>query len=284
MKEVVVSSSLPSIDGNFEEVKNELQKQLGQFDLIVDEDSVRTAKSMATQINKLSQKIATQRKAIVAEMMAPIKSFEAKMKELEALCQSSRQNLLSQVKVYDNKRLSLVQELLEKELQSKCKHYGITKEFQTLKIDDLVMLGSLTKGGALTKKAKDTIDERVMKQNEYLDKLTSLIKNELQRLKESEARRIKAAQDAVVSKVVTPQPPHYTQQPQKPQPQKNTVTSRFKNAQVFGKKTKTFKVTATFEVEFEDKDGIEEQLAAMLVHKFRTSGFKQIPTVRVVEM
>ena len=321
MKEIVISSTLPVINGNFDEIKAELKNQLKQFDLIVDESSVKTAKSMATQINKLSNEIDALRKKEIAKLSAPLKDFEAKMKELKNLCQDSRQNLLSQVKVYDEKRLAQVKELLLAELQNAYIHYGVKKEFQTLKIDDMVMLTNLTKGGALTKKAKDAIGEKVSKikqlqekidtrlltleaicfksglntpltreninhflmvdsNDEYLDKLTSLIHNELRRLQESEARRARV-EEGVATNITVSQNNSAHQQQTQPQ-QKQSITQRFKNAKEFLPQKKKFIVTATFEVEVDENMG--EKLEAMMLQKFRLSGFKTTPKVTVLSV
>ena len=314
MKEIIVSSSLPVISGNLEEIKAELQEQLKQFDLIVDADSVKTAKSMATQINKLSGEIDKKRKQIVAELSAPIKEFEAQMKELKNLCQDSRQNLLSQVKVYDEKKLDEVKKLLQDELHNKYTHYGVRDEFQRVTIDDLAILSHLTQGGALAKKARDAVDERVSEEkklqekidkrlltlgeicyqgglsvpltreninhflmvesdDEYLGKLASLIKNELDRLEKAKEQKVVQQNNHPI--------------PQQPQPQtktrKQVVKSVMKNAAEFTPKTakKKFVVTAAFEVEFDDIDGVEQKLQAMMLKKFASSGFKTVPNVVV---
>ena len=319
MKEIVISSTLPAISGNFEEVKDGLTEQLKQFDLIVDESSVKTAKSMAAQINKLSGEIDKKRKQVVQELSVPIKEFEAMMKELKDLCQESRQNLLSQVKVYDDKKLDKVYTLLTQELQNKYTHYSVKEEFQSVKIDDLVILSHLTQGGALVKKARDIIDERVSKSkklqekistrlltleaicykgglntpltreninhfimiesdDEYLNKLTSLITNEVTRM-----QKAKELEERVITtqNVVQNHPTLKQTQPQ----EKKTVTQRFmKNVEEFAPKKRNFTVTATFEVEFDNKDNVEEKLKAMMLKKFQMSGFKTTPNVTVTSL
>ncbi len=323
MKEIIISSSLPEISGNFEEIKAELTEQLKQFDLIVDADSVKTAKSMATQINKLSGEIDKKRKQIVAELSAPIKEFEAQMKELKSLCQDSRQNLLSQVKVYDEKKLDEVKILLQNELQEKYAHYGVKEEFQKVTIDDLVILSHLTQGGALAKKARDAVDERVGEakklqekidtrlltleaicfksglsapltreninhflmvesDDEYLDKLTSLIKNELDRLEQAKVRK----QETTKQQQVVQQNRSQTPTPQHQSGRKEAVKRVLKNAQEFAPKTtkKKFVVTASFEVEFDDIEGVEEKLQAMMLKKFVLGGFKTTPNVVVEKL
>ena len=319
MKEIVISSTLPAISGNFEEIKDGLEKQLKQFDLIVDESSVKTAKSMATQINKLSGEIDKKRKQVLQELSVPIKKFEAMMKELKNLCQESRQNLLSQVKVYDDKKLDKVHTLLTQELQSRYNHYGVKEEFQSVKIDDLVILSHLNQSGSLAKKARDIIDERVSESkklqekintrlltleaicykgglntpltreninhflmvendDEYLNKLTNLIANEVTRM-----QKAKELEEGVITtqNVVQNHPTLKQTQPQ----EKKTVTQRFmKNVEEFAPKKRNFTVTATFEVEFDNEDNVEEKLKAMMLKKFQMSGFKTTPNVTVTSL
>lgn len=328
MKELSISSILPAISGNFEEVKAELQQQLKQFDLIVDADSVKTAKAMATQINKLSKEIDDLRKKEVEKLYAPLKEFEDKMKELKNLCQDSRQNLLSQVKVYDDKKLTEVQKLLLKELQNKYAHYGVRPEFQTIKVDDLVILSNLTQGGALAEKARDVIDERVNKSKKlqeqidtrlltleaicfkgglqapltrqniesflyeidddvYLEKLTSLIANEVDRLREMEERKVKQATEMEAAKTTVNATQARPAQKIQTTPQKKSVMDRFKNAKVFSPKMKKLVITATFEMEVrEDMD--ENALKEVMLKKFEDSIekniFKKLPEVQIANL
>jgi len=322
MKGITISSSLPSISGNFDEIRDELQNQLKQFDLIVDVDSVKTAKSMAIQINKLSGEIDEKRKQIVKELSAPIKEFEVKMKELKNLCQDSRQNLLSQVKVYDDKKLVKVKKLLSQELQNKYTHHGVKQEFQTVTIKDLVILSNLTNGGALAKKARDTIDERVSQAKKlqekidtrlltlgeicfkcglpcpltreninhflfennddiYLEKLTSLIKSEINRLRlaDEQKRKQEEIKKEVEKRV---QLTTMTKQAATTQHrQDKTLIKNSKNEALFGASRKRkFLVTATFEFEMDKK--YEGEIKNLMLKKFEAAKFKTLPRVEVM--
>ena len=308
-----ITSTLPIVNSNFGDIKRQLIAKLQQSDLIVDSDSVKVAKSMATSINKLKSQIANKRKAIIAELSAPIKELENQAKELENLCEESRQKLLSQVKVFDDKERDKVKELLKKELQTTYSKYEVKAEFQIVKIEDLAIISNLTKTG-LAKKARTAIDERVLtckeqqekietrlltldsicfkaglqipltreninhflmieEDDEYLEQLVSLIKNELNRLEE--ANKLKEKTESLSKSVKSPVAPT------EPKP---TKYSHFKNMQEFtpikrniGKKT--YVVTATFEVTVNENMGAS--LEQMLIDKFQKTGFKQIPNVQV---
>jgi len=313
--ELKINSTLPIINGNLNDVKRQLVAKLQQSDLIVDSDSVKVAKSMATSINKLKSQIANKRKAIIAELSAPIKELENQAKELESLCEESRQKLLLQVKVFDDKERQRCKKLLDVELQATYTKYEVKAEFQIAKFEDLAIISNLTKTG-LAKKARTAIDERVLnckeqqekietrlltldsicfkaglqvpltreninhflmieEDDEYLEQLVSLIKNELNRLEDANKLKEKIESQDRKHAIVAPTEPKLTHE-----------YSHYKNTQEFkpvkrniGKKT--YVVTATFEVTVNENMGAS--LEQMLIDKFQKTGFKQIPNVQVQE-
>lgn len=312
-----VKTELPIISSNFDAAKSQLSNILKEYDLIVDKNSVKTAKKMATELNKMSKQIDTVRKEKVSELSAPIKEFETEAKSLSNLCQESRQKLLSQVKVFEDKQRAECKRLLDMELIVTYKKYGVREEFQTVETDDLAIISNLNKGG-LVKKAVDAVDKRVLKAKEfqekidkrlmtleticfkgglqapltreninhflmeeddniYLEKLVSLIQNEIARLDAMKKREEKQTQIQQPKPVVNATPV------QEPQVQKQGKYDNFKN-NVFAPKSrkKTYTVTAVFEVEVDER--MESKLEAMLLEKFKDSGFKQIPTVYVEKL
>jgi len=165
-----VNSTLPSIDSNFDELKNSLIAELKQYDLIVDVDSIKVAKKMAIEINKLKGKIDTVRKEKVTQLSAPIKEFDLQAKTLTALCAESRQKILSQVKVFEDEQIDRAKELLKTELESAYDKYGVEDEFKVVQVNDLAILSNLTKTN-LAKKAKVAIDERVLETKQFQEKI-----------------------------------------------------------------------------------------------------------------
>lgn len=319
-----VTSNLPVITGNLEAIKQELANELKQFDLIVDEDSIKTAKTMATQINKMSNEIDTLRKEEVAKLSGPINEFETEAKALSSMCQESRQKLLLQVKVFEDGQKKDLLKLLNAELENTYKKYDVIGEYRTADVSDLAILSNKTKTG-LAKKARDVIDEKALNQKKfqdkiaerlntleaicfragleapltrqniehflkiesddvYLDKLTDLIKNEVTRINLMNERKKERETTKAVEKVTTPVAPTVAVQKTTPATRTNSKYGHFKNVQEFptASKKRTYTVTATFEVEIdESKSGMLEQL---LINKFIKTGFKQIPTVKVVEV
>jgi len=168
--ELKVSAQLPVIGSNFVELKQRLVEELKQYDLIVDADSVKTAKAMATEINKLSQQIDRIRIDETKRLSEPIKEFEDKAKQLSDMCQTSRIKLLMQIKSFDAIQITKARNLLNDELIATYEKYGVKEEFQIVKVEDLAIISNLNKSG-LAKKANDAIDERVLEAKRFQEKI-----------------------------------------------------------------------------------------------------------------
>lgn len=170
MLDLEVNSTLPVISGNFNIVKSQLIEGLKQYDLVVDDDGVKTAKAMATEINKLSGQIKAVVKTEADKLSAPIDDLRAKGNELIALCQTSRQKLLDQTVVFENKTKAECLTLLQKELQTQYSKHGVNAEFQTVTVDDLAIISNKTKTG-LAKKAVDAVCDRVFEAKKFQEKI-----------------------------------------------------------------------------------------------------------------
>lgn len=318
--EIKVSSTAAIINSNFEELKSQLKAELKQYDLIVDVDSVKTANKMATAINKLKKEISEKRKAIIAELSAPFREFENQAKELEDICETSRQKLLKQTKVYEEEQKDKALKLLtlyKTEIETK---YGIKESFEIEIPFDLAIASNLTKNG-LSKKARDEIEKRVLLKKQlqekintrlltleticfraglqtpltraniqhflfeesedvYLDKLTSLIHNEFTRLEK--AKQLKEEQEQR-KKVI--------KEENSPAPIKEETKivfskySHLKNMQEFQTPVKKAKaiyvVNAEFEVEA--SESLALKLEPMLIQRFKKAEFKQIPKITIIK-
>lgn len=267
--EVEVEVALPSITSNFALAREQLAVQLKEYDLVVDQGSVKKAKAMATEINKVSKRIDTLRKEKVAELYAPIKDFELEAKSLSALCQESRQKLLSQVKVFENKELQRADKLLKQELDATYTKYGVNDEFKIVKVSDLSIISNLTKAG-LAAKARKAIDERVLEAKRFQE-------NEMRQREEKKKTSQQPASQPQTSKPKSEEP--QVTQVAKATP-KDSRYAKFKNDTFATKSSKrTYTVTAVFEVEVDERQA--NGLADALVRKFAKAGFKTVPTVYV---
>ena len=139
MNELQITATLPTITGNFEEVKIKLSEGLKLYEIGVTADNLKDANAMATELNKLSGELDKLRKEKVKEVSAPIKEFEDKVKELVGMCQDSRQKILEQVKVFEDAERAKCLELLKNEASEIWAKLGIRDEFSKPQIADLAI-------------------------------------------------------------------------------------------------------------------------------------------------
>lgn len=315
-KEIIISSTLPTISGNFEEIQNELVANLKQYDLIVNQDSVKTAKKMATAINAISKNIDAKRIATVKELKAPIAEFENKAKALTTLCQESRSKLLTQVKKFEVASKEECLTLLHKLLDATYTKYGVHKEFQTITVDDLALVSNRNKTG-LAKKAKDVLEARVLEAKQFQDKVdTRLLTLEgncykaglqaplnqenikhflyeqsddvyfkkLSSLIESEVTRLREMKEKIEQEAIEKATQQNKISIPKPnvQPQERTPSkyAHLRNSG-FAKVKKTYTVVATFEIEVDEK--LEGQIEQTLLKRFKDAKFKTTPLIEVYQ-
>ena len=98
-----LDSAVPqSLDFNFEEVKDWLAENLTAYrSMVVTEDALGAAKADKAKIRKISSAISEQRIAVKKRYLEPYNSFEAKMKELSAMCDEAAKNIDTQVKAFE---------------------------------------------------------------------------------------------------------------------------------------------------------------------------------------
>lgn len=321
--ELKVIGTLPRVDVNFTEIEKQLKEELKQFDLIVDLDSVKTAKTMATQINKMKEKINRIRIDEVKRLSVPISEFEKKAKSLAFMCTESRQKLLTQIEVFDEAQKVECKKRLDKELIATYSKYGVNEEFQVVIVNDLIVISNLTKSG-LAKKAITAIDDRVLEAKQfqekintrlltlgticyecglsvpltrenidhflkegdddvYLKKLVSLIQNEISRINLANERKREHETARAIQESSISIPPV---QETKEQQTPVSQYSHFKDSQEFPRRTLNGKkrYTVTATFKVEVNSKMAKKLEEMLLQKFAKGGFKQIPSVFVEEV
>jgi len=177
--ELIISNTiLPKIDANFEELKSSLILELQKYDFVVTHDNVKEAKAKATELNKMYNDLEAKRKAVVKDLSEPIKEFDAKVKEMSALMQDGRTNILDKVAFFDDQTRKLCETLCQEALSEFYAEFGIEKEFQTVSFSDLVIVSNVTEKGNLAKIARDGIKSRVseasIKQETQKSRIVSL--------------------------------------------------------------------------------------------------------------
>ena len=171
MLEIV--TTLPAVEiTNINDVTEKVDQYLQKYSLIVSVDDVPVAKKMVTEINSIIKEIDNARKSKVQELQAPIKMFEMQIRDLSDMCTQKKNELQGQIKVFEDQKKVEIRTLLDEELRVLYLKHGVDTEYQTSNTSDLVILSNINpKGGTLTKKAKDTLVERVLANKQWQDKI-----------------------------------------------------------------------------------------------------------------
>lgn len=155
-------AQLPILNFDYEKIRTELEKELKQYDVVVTGDTVKGAKELATKLNKVAGVIDDKRKSMVAEASEPIKTFDAKMKELVQLCKDGRQKILDQVQGFEDKTLDLCRALLKEELAALAEKFKLLPEYNDISIEGLALISHVTDSGKLAKAARDKLEGLVL--------------------------------------------------------------------------------------------------------------------------
>lgn len=159
-----VNASLPSIEVNYEKLKETANAELEKFQgMVVTADSVKESKALAAELNKVAKQIDDTRKQYKKELGAPIAEFEQKMNELRDLYKKTYQQITEQTKAFEDERKQKASELIGEFLTKMYEDNDVREPFQKAQVNNLATLGALTAKGALTKKTKDGITSEVNK-------------------------------------------------------------------------------------------------------------------------
>ena len=161
MNDLTVNITHAQISANLAEIKADLLENLKQYDIEVTIETLPEAKKMATDLNKLAGEIDKRRKDVKKELSAPVDAFNAQAVELAKLILDSREKILKQVAVFEDKQREHCKKLLQNELDTLYLENEVTKEYQTGNIEKLAILSNLTDKAKLTKSALEKVAEMV---------------------------------------------------------------------------------------------------------------------------
>lgn len=161
MNELQVTITPAQISANLTEIKAELLENLKSYDIEVTIETLTEAKKMATNLNKLAGEIDKRRKDVKKELAAPADAFNAQAVELAKLILDSREKILKQVAVFEDKQREHCKKLLQNELDTLYIENEVAKEYQTGNIEKLAILSNLTDKAKLTKAAVEKVAEIV---------------------------------------------------------------------------------------------------------------------------
>lgn len=171
MQELIQVENTPAhIDVNFEALKKHLDGELKKYRVVVTGDTVKDAKKVATDINALRKEIDTRRKEEVAKASEPVKAFDGKMKELVAMCDTGRKEILDQVKKFEDETRQLASQLLHDAREDLWKKLQVEDEYKSAEFDDLILLSSVTGTGKLAASAKQKLEQRVSEDKALQDR------------------------------------------------------------------------------------------------------------------
>lgn len=160
---------LPIIKSDLSVLKDNIEFLLKKYDFIVSEDDIKAVRTKTTELNKLATTLDTLRKEKVKEVSEPIKKFEEEVKKIYSMIKETRQTLLDQMVKFENETKQKLEKLLKEELKALNEIHDIKPEFKKAIYADLVKLTNLTKGGKLTKKTSDELQNRVLKDRQLQD-------------------------------------------------------------------------------------------------------------------
>lgn len=164
-----VSNSV--IDANFDELKNWLNGELAAYrTMVVTEDGMPAAKADRAKIRKIAERIDEQRKVVKKAYNTPLAAFEAKCKELTALCDEAAGALDGQIKAYEEARRAEKRETLKAYFDEKASDL-IEKE---LVVWGDIFSPSWSNTSCSINKAKAEIDSAIEKIRSDVDAITSL--------------------------------------------------------------------------------------------------------------
>ena len=157
-----------------------IQKELDadEYNFIVTTDNLSFAKKQMAGLNKSKKAIDTFRKDKVSSESEDIDLFKSNFKLYLAPIDAKYEQIKKDVSVFESE----TKDKILKELSLYCEDFikiqGIRDNFKDVDIIDLMVLGSVTAKGALTKKAREVIESRVMicksKQDKYDMRLMQL--------------------------------------------------------------------------------------------------------------
>ncbi len=159
--ELIITTTPAIVEANFDTIKSELRHTLESYDLIITEQTVRGGKDAMAELNKIKKNIKDKEKAALEQALAPVAGFKDKVKELVTLVEEAREKITKQVEIYIERTLQEIREKITKQVAERINAANLREPFTIIEQEDLVLMGSITKTGNLTKKVLEAIQGRV---------------------------------------------------------------------------------------------------------------------------
>lgn len=164
-------AQMPAITSNLHTLKKQVAAYLKNFNFLVTEDGLKFAREKSSELKQKADTLDELRKDKIEEMSAPIVAFDLEAKELVHDILNVRNTITLQIKKLQQVEFEKLEALLKKELNTLWQVHAISKEFQKATFGELIQLGYLTQGGRLTKKANDSLCEKVLADKQRQDEI-----------------------------------------------------------------------------------------------------------------
>jgi hypothetical protein len=171
MKELIVIENTPAvISVNFDDLKKHSTALSEKYNnIVVTQETLPESKKLTTELNAIKNEIVSLRKSEAARATAPVKVFEAQMKELEAMWEKNRQEILGQVAKFEDETRKLASELLCAMRDELWQSQNIRPEFRWTEYESLAILSAVTATGNLTAGAKGKLEALVVTDKQMQD-------------------------------------------------------------------------------------------------------------------
>lgn len=173
MQQLIKIEAQPAVlTVNFDDLQAALGRELEKYKVVVTADTVKDAKALATELNATKKLIADRRKDEVAKASEPVKLFDARMKELESMCETGRQDILQQVQRFEDEVRDRARVMLRELRDELWTLNNIDAEFRQAECDDLAILSAVTGTGNLAASARNKLEARVSDDKALQDRTT----------------------------------------------------------------------------------------------------------------
>jgi len=184
---------LVGVDTNksiLESIEKELAKK--EYNFIVTADDIPKAKKLLADLNKSKEIIDTFRKTKAASESLNINLLKDNCDAYINLFDAKREEIKKKFEVFEKEKKAKITKELSLYTDEAIKNANLRYDFTKVDTADLIVFGSVTAKGALTKKAKETIEGRVMACKSKQDKYDM-------RLKDLEIESRKAGLEAILT-------------------------------------------------------------------------------------
>jgi len=161
--ELVVSVLPGSVEANFEYLEAALDARLEEYKTIVTGDRIPDARRSAAEVNALKKRLNERRRAVLDELSAPAKAFDARIRALTNRCEEVRQEIMAQIAAFDDRKRAEAADHLEREREQLWNAHEVDDSFRRAEYADLAIASAVTPKGKLTRSAYNALLDRVMK-------------------------------------------------------------------------------------------------------------------------